>query len=606
MILVFSEIREGSKWVPILISKIISHVYYLKLQSDIGLSQLEDKLSSCGINPVPAAGFRKVDSPLACFVGENKYKNIGKYLTDDMLLSQNAIYPGVSKLYDKLKLSFYTTIKFKESCILESFIENTRYKGMVLFVTFCLSDLALMRFPKKVKKLYLPPSIMWMSIILNKLLSVPSRFYNRMKPVGMPSSDVDMSECVFSYVLHNGVSYGTVFEKNLYYSDDKESLLHIDKILHIDYSGIDLSHRFKYFIHVGARSMSYLRQASDIFNSFLRSFFYVRSFSNIYGVLFLSGFYLRYTNYLYNISKVSLTRFALIDYEILCPKPLLIAFEVLGVETIATQERYITQYYSAYGVFLDNYLCASVASIRALKDNDSYVVKSSIAVGQYRSDFLLNGEESLVPDELVDVIGSNKKLIVVLGFQTYLHFSESEVHALISWDAQISFLKDMIRLAKEIENSFIVVRFKDIEWINIDLFRHVIDEIDSMDNICISKEFSVINYPYILCSHADLVIAKHTSLGDECLSRNIPVIFYDYGHNHDNIISPMYDYNGSEIVCHEYSSIYDITRMVVVDENMKMFDHIYKLYNGFGDGLVHQRIHKILSEKISLYLEEDK
>jgi len=332
----------------------------------------------------------------------------------------------------------------------------------------------------------------------------------------------------------------------------------------------------------------------------------VRSLSNVAGVLFLAAFYSRYTNYLYNISKVPLPRFALIDYEILCPKPLLIAFEVLGVETIATQERYITQYYSAFGVFLDNYMCASTISLEEFENNDSYVINSLMAVGQYRSDFLLTEEECLVPDELLGVVASNNKLIVALGFHTYLHCSESEVHTLLSWNAQISFLKDMIRLANEVENSFVIVRFKNIEWMENGFFRNVIAEINSMDNICVSKEYSIVNYPYVLCSHADLVIAKHTSLGDECLSRKIPVIFYDYGHNHNNIVSPMYDYNGSEIVCHDYNSIYDITRKIIVNENMDMFDEIYKIYNGFGDGSVRQRIHKILNDKVSLYLEESK
>ena len=44
-------------------------------------------------------------------------------------------------------------------------------------------------------------------------------------------------------------------------------------------------------------------------------------------------------------------------------------------------------------------------------------------------------------------------------------------------------------------------------------------------NLTISDNYKESHYSYKLCANADLVIAKHTSIADECLASEIPVIF---------------------------------------------------------------------------------
>ena len=52
----------------------------------------------------------------------------------------------------------------------------------------------------------------------------------------------------------------------------------------------------------------------------------------------------------------------------------------------------------------------------------------------------------------------------------------------------------------------------------------------------ISNNYEEFRYSYKLCANADLIIAKHTSLADECLAKGIPVIFHEYTHNTKKLV----------------------------------------------------------------------
>ena len=53
------------------------------------------------------------------------------------------------------------------------------------------------------------------------------------------------------------------------------------------------------------------------------------------------------------------------------------------------------------------------------------------------------------------------------------------------------------------------------------------NKINNQEDITISTNYKQSFYSYKLCAHADLVISKHTSLADECLVCEIPVLFYE-------------------------------------------------------------------------------
>ena len=65
----------------------------------------------------------------------------------------------------------------------------------------------------------------------------------------------------------------------------------------------------------------------------------------------------------------------------------------------------------------------------------------------------------------------------------------------------------------------------------------ILDKIKNCENIIISTNQSEAWYAYKLCANADLIIAKHTSIADECLANEIPVLFHEYTHNTKKYIS---------------------------------------------------------------------
>ena len=166
---------------------------------------------------------------------------------------------------------------------------------------------------------------------------------------------------------------------------------------------------------------------------------------------------------------------------------------------------------------------------------------------------------------------------------------------LLNWKNHIQFLSDMIQLSKDLPNVFIILRYKSIDWINLPIFAEKIAEINRLDNICISDCYSEFNYSYKLCAHADLVIAKSTSLADECLSCGIPVLFHDYLCNSRNTLKYWFDYGNKGIICKDYEELFSKSKTVLYDgeKTAEIYSYIRSYaYDNLGDGKTVDRIRK--------------
>lgn len=107
-------------------------------------------------------------------------------------------------------------------------------------------------------------------------------------------------------------------------------------------------------------------------------------------------------------------------------------------------------------------------------------------------------------------------------------------------------------MAVNFPDVFFIFRFKELDWLSNDFFKDVLFKIDSLSNICISDEYANDGYSYKLCAYADAIIAKHTSLADECLCKDIPVIFHEYSHNYSGLISEFTDLFPKEVMAYNY------------------------------------------------------
>jgi hypothetical protein len=80
-----------------------------------------------------------------------------------------------------------------------------------------------------------------------------------------------------------------------------------------------------------------------------------------------------------------------------------------------------------------------------------------------------------------------------------------------------------------------------------------------------------------LSAHADLVIAKHTSIADECLVNEIPVLFHEYTHNMQKLVLDIPNYLPDNLICHNFEELLAKSKSLLFNEASDLKDEISKL-----------------------------
>ena len=602
MAIIFSKLGGLQSFFAVVSARVGAEVYYIDLLSSNNQEEVYSKLALRGVKPLPVEGIDYID---------RWYHDINENDDSDWMLdlfpksiskAQKILFNNIDGIEDKLRLSLRTSIPSDIAGKVALYARAHPKDKHYLISTDILAMLCPIR-EKNVWKLFLP-NIVQLILIVFRQLRRPLDKFKRIGKTPRLDNTAESSDAIDSkvaFVVHDGLSYGQLYDKNLYYSSDSDSILRKDRLLHISYSsGINPTEEVKWF-HISGRNYSGYAQIFSLIKPLIKSIIAIRKLKHVLGIALMVAFYMRYVSYRDSLLKLSSLKLALIDYEILCPKSLLLAFESLGIETAAVQERYFMSFYKSFGTILNYYLCPSDFSKNVLMGNSSYIVGEYIPVGQYRSDMLFAnyiGGSANLPLELIEAKKLNKKIIVALGFHTHLSRYESETDPLLSWRATILFIEDILKLANIMKETFIVLRYKSLNWINLPVFSNIINRVNVTDNVIISEEFSVPYYSYQLCSNADLLIAKHTSLGDECLSRGIPVLVHDYTHNLESIISRSFDYEGSDTVCHNFKQLEFMTGEILAGESGKYFDGMKHMFGSYGDGYVRERVHVWLEGKL--------
>ena len=408
------------------------------------------------------------------------------------------------------------------------------------------------------------------------------------------SQSASRSRIVF--VTHEGLNYGDLFAKTLFYSDDPHSELYPENLLHFDYSGVPAPSEKLRWVCLGRQNDSWFSGISFALVALSKGILHVRSVQQILGLLILTRLYVRFRYYLKKLEAYPDLKIALIDYEILCPKALLLAFEARKIITVAVQERFCGGFYTSYATtMLSTYLCGSQYVADAMEKAPFYHVDHYLPVGLYRSDNFAMARQSPPPQILKAPIAQGRKIITALGYHTHSDWHNSQPSLHVSWTAHRQFLEEMIRLSREIPNVFIILRFKSVDWVSLPVFADVFREIESSENMTISMDYNKSFFSYDLCAYSHLVIAKHTSLGDECLAAGIPVLFHEYTHNTERLVADAFDYSPAQIMCFNYRELLGRSQTILsgtphaMDRDYEYLKNV--VYGGLGDGKVHERIH---------------
>ena len=457
------------------------------------------------------------------------------------------------------------------------------------------------------------------STIFRKLLRVIFTFFKKAKITknnkmgdtsltSIMSSNIDKSSYRVLFFPHQSIFYGYTFKKDHFYSKDKNSVFHPSNILHVEFSNILLNRKkLKFYDENNVKTVLFPKSNTI---EFYRNFNYVIGAVGLTNTLFLlKKNFILFCVLLFNSIQYLLTRNAikdfsnvkvvLIGYEILFPPVVSLAFESIKVRTVATQERFmVPAFYSNFGFIVDSYFCDSEFVSDRIKESRNKFVNTCIPCGQIRTDILVNLQKKSTQN-------NNKFMIVAFDYHSVEDVNLNQHEPIINWRANNSFYNDLCRLSEQLPYVDIVIRGKDINWTKNDFFRDVLMRINNNPNIQISSTFSALGEQYRLAAKADLIIAKHTSIGDELIATGKNVIFYDFLPNSNKVISREYDYNKADIFVHSYGELELKTKSVIDGNNLLTESKLIELQkiinNGPADGKVKSRITSNLDV---LYVED--
>ena len=594
-----------------------SRVFYLSLLSPGQSVQAErrraDVLREAGIMPLPLDNLPRLTGVLESLSDpERKLQDRTNQIAPARLLAAFAgLYPNNADVARKLRIAVQSMSAGQVLTVGQVNCWARAHQGRNhLLIYPSVRGLLVFGLVSNVRLLVVPVSLLVEPLlavaqvvrkIFRSMLSPPAR--NEYPVVTTPLDTGVAQTSRAAFVTHAGLSYGNLFQKTLFYSDRADSELHPSNLLHFDYCGIPCPSEKIRWVSLGSERQALNEGLYHALVGIVRGAVGVRSFSQIVGLLLLARLYAIFMAYLRKLEAYPDLKVALIDYEVLCPKALLIAFESRSIKTVATQERFIGGFYEIAGTIVNSYLCGSEYVAEFMKKSSTYSVDHYVPVGQYKSDHLLAARQSSPPLALQAPITQGRKIITALGFHTHMDWYSSQSDPWLNWTAHRHFIEDMIRLSRDIPNIFIIIRYKAVDWLSLPVFSEVVREIEFSGNVVISDDYEKSFVSYDLCANSHLVIAKHTSLGDECLAVGIPVLFHEYTHNATRLVANAFDYSPTRIMCFSYQELLARVKIILSGDPHAMTpDYEYLksvVYGGLGDGKVRERIHTHIESLLS-------
>ena len=555
------------------------NIYFLKIDSKNN-KELAFKLKSINVLPLPIENMN--DIPY------NIFSNMDFDPKNLILRKTNSIYSKkISKLFLKdISNNSEITVKLLIKDIIgNTFTELNSYidlwlkkRERLIFLTYSFSSLILVNKNKNLTVIYLPKDFFINSLkVLNNVKLIFKSLFKKLSLIfhqQKKTKSTKIKDSSVAFILHGDTYYGgaseksALYKKTLYYSNKykdfkKKNIIHFGYLLKKLDNGLI---KYKYL-------SDWHLKFNDLVSTLLfilKSILYIRKLSDIFLICILA-INLKYFFNCRNIfNQYPKLKIALIDYDFLCPKIIIAALMSLNIKTVCTQERFISSFYNSQNILIDDYFTPSKKMNSIMKKNKSISAKNLIPVGLYRADKIIKREKKK----------NVKKLIVALGFQTVQTMHSSQPHMLINWQASKVFLEEIFKLSQDVKDYKIIIRLKTYEEYKNPYFSKIIKKIEKKKNIEINTNNEA-EYSYKICSKADLIIAKHTSLADECISRNIPVIFYDYTHNMKGIIRGAFDYGNLSIICKSYPDMLNKTKIILSMKNsdlIKKFQNIIKKY----------------------------
>ena len=586
---------------------------YIDAKSDVKKNEIATKLKENNIFPLPIE-FQKKISPKASFSlcsidpDEIAYKKNIELIPDTILKKYCNLFSIHEKKIKKLRLLIQDFIFYKQMSISGKLgIWSALYpKKKLIYVSFKFTCFYNSNTGQNIYKIIIPLNILnYLKKIIKKIFLIlftifANKNIKEQKNGILNEQNLDeLSKKTVAFIPHKGLVFGSkafnIFEKSLYYSDNVNSYLNKYNILHLDYSNYPKPEENICWVCLNKIRLSNIKFFFKVLKATIKTFYLIRSWQTFLGWILCIHQYYVYEKYCEVIEKFSNLKMAIIDYVPLCPKTLILALEKNNIKTVATQERFIHTFFTSFAnVILDTYYVASEYAANVIKSSKYHDIKNVIPIGQYRSDYIALYKKENIPEEIFKAKENGKKVIVFFGHDSPNDWFDSYSETITCWSAQVNFLEDVIKFSQNINDIFIILRYKTLDWRNNVYFKNILEKINNCENIVISNYYKEPFYSYRLCVNADLIVAKHTSIADECLSNEIPVLFYEYTHNMKRIASDAFDYSPSGLMCYNFEELLEKSKSLLFDSSSKLKGEITELnktiYHVSGKGNIKNKI----------------
>lgn len=284
-------------------------------------------------------------------------------------------------------------------------------------------------------------------------------------------------------------------------------------------------------------------------------------------------------------------KLAVYAYEAQVPASLTLGIEMCGRTSISTHERLATGATNSVPFAVHTLLAANAADAIRCRHSKSIAVSECIPVGMWRTDLLIEKEQEALAGRSMKPGGT----VVILPY----HVTDEGCSDLLTTSAECfnDFMSDVLDLAESRPDLKFIVRGKTDEWTTMSKCKEVHVRLTRTPNVQIDSDYSQLNRSYALCSIADLVIAKHNSLVDECLSVGIPCLLHDYNRYYSSYASEVLSYIPKDLWVHNFSDLKSkVEEWVPLDAASRKGQQ--KSDRSLSDGRVRERIRKLIAARI--------
>lgn len=394
--------------------------------------------------------------------------------------------------------------------------------------------------------------------------------------------------------------------KDHFYADKIHSPFHPSKIIHLDLNeikNIDLekNRMKKYFqtdfIYYERLVNTYfpwydvIKILNEILKKIIKSKFKNLGHNILYYGIILKSFIV-YKRYCKSLEPYSSAKIALIGYEMLFPKALSFALETLKIKSICITERFQAQYKNNKTFLVHTLFSISNNSSKIINESERFFANNIFPVGQVRTDHFFDN---------CKIKSKYKEQIVILDYHIENDLEAQKFKTILNWKNDKNFREEIFHLAENNPDKEFIFRGKNCNWYKNKMYSDLISKVDKLPNLRVDTDYSK-NYwmSYHLCASADLIIARPTSLAEECISKGYNVIVVDYGLNYITAVKNLLPKQIKEYYCNSHQELiykfqyWNKHKYILPNEKKIMIQK--NLFSNLTDGNIKIRIQKLLNK----------